>query len=485
MTSEWWEKVGVSAPFCAFLKCKESFSSMKPREFSTTQTDFIDGLGDDVLFFGAYIDTVLSHASTSVSPPDHVVMYIFSKVAQSTCRTISMKAVNCLRRLLSMKLLTYRNFHLTWDTLNELAVNILKGLKTLNGSENADHSKQRGWTCLQLFLFVVSFLEEDFKRFHDAMRCCILRKILSPCLHGWARLRKVAEWSSEVLCMLESAEVMHNSKHDSLLIAGSFVQPDDAGQSYNSSVTDETVVNRPNSEQLTTKYGLQSNEEDSFASMAMNWGKEMIHALQRLFHLIFLLNRNAKEDTKVIAEAFVDCFLQLKTLKWRKTLLSTIEPSLLQQTTAELLLLTIFDDIPQSAEYVESGKMSLETIVYGYFYQKLPFDNNVATRDENIELFTYLLWLFLRSYLSMRNIKACQKIRSLSMLGEYYEEICKNCSEEMKCLSDRETLLSVSQEICLLRDRLLRYRGCERLSRDSELYLKLMSTLLECNKDFP
>ena len=471
----------MSAPFFAFLKCEESSSSRKPRKFSTTQADFIDGLGEDVLFFGAYIDAVLSYASTSVSPPDHVVMYIFSKIAQCTCRTISMKAVNCLKRLLSMKLLTFRNFRLSWDTLDELATNFLKELKALNGSDTTDHSEQRGWTCLQLVLFVVSFLEEDFKRFHETMRCCILRKILSPCLHGWTRLRKVAEWSCEVLCTLESAEVMHNSNSDSSLIPGTSVQQDGAGQCHNSAFTYETVLSEPGSAQWTTRFRLLHNEEESLANIVVNWGKEMIRALQRLFHLMFLLNRNAKEDTKVIAEAFVDCFLELRTLRWRKMLLSTIEPSLLQQTTAELLLLTIFDDSSQSAEFIISGKMSLETIVYGYFYKRLPFDNNVATRDENIELFCYLLWLFVRSYLSMRDSKACRKMRSLSVLDD---ETCTNCSEEIVCLSDMETLLSISQEISLLRDRLLRYRGYERLSRESELYLNLMNTLFENEVDF-
>ena len=498
-TSDWQERVGASAPLLSHLEYQKCTTSLKPRNFSTSQTDFLDGLADDPMFYSVYIDMALTFASNSIAPPGHVVMHIFSIIAQCEARTTSLKAVNCLRKLLSMRILTHRNFYITWDILVELASNCLHEIKTkmdswpstqgspcINMKRSTDkiQSVCRKSNVTDLFLFVVSFLEEDLKRYHNSRRYSIIRRILSPCLHGYSRLRNVGIWLTELLQIFEYAENMDNNKVSSK-ITDSPSQESDIGH-CRAAEADICAEYGTSIEQSETKWHQgnvpQKRHEESLADMAKIFGKRMIRALQRLFHLVFLVTKDAEKEARVIAEAFLNCFFEIKTLRWRKILLSTIEPSLVQQSTSELILSTMFEDAANSAKYKSSGRISLEKIVSGYFYKELPYEASLQARDENIELFLYLLWMFVRSYLTLKNLAACRAMRSLSVLSDHYKESSPNSTWEVMSHSDIQIMLYFKDEVCLLRGRLLRYRGLSHLSDNGELYLNLLRGILQSCK---
>ena len=494
---DWQERVGSSAPLLAQNKNQRRASSLKPRDFSTCQTDFIDGLADDSMFYNVYLDTVLSFASKSIAPSGHIVMRIFSKIAQCSEMTTTLKAVNCLNRLLSMKVLTHQNFNLTWDLMVELASNCLHEIEanlTSCSSSSACRCQRTNSTLhnenlnnkfSRLFLFLVSFLEEDFKRYSDSIRCCIFRKILSPCLHGFSRLRKIGDWLVKLLQILENAEDVHNNNlfsvtPDSSSLRGNI---DQCGAAEGNFCTEKIASGEKLRTVCCQKIALQNKDEEPAGDSVEVFGKRIVQALQRLFHLSFLLNRDAKDESRVIAELFLNCFLEIRTLRWRKILLSSIEPSLVQQTTAELILSTIYDDTTKSAEYQNSPRLSLEIIVYGYFYKEIPYGNSSQVRDENVELFIYLLWMFVRAYLTLKNSEACQAMGSLSVLSEQFNETTTDCGDELMSLSDRQMMLYIQEEVDLVRGRLLRYRGSEKLNINSELSLNLLKVVLDnCSK---
>ena len=504
--SDWHEKVGASAPLLSRLNGPKGLSSLKPHDFSTCQLDFLDGLAEESMFQSAYIDAVLTFTSESIAPPSPVVMHIFLKIAQCPDRITSLKAVNCLKRFLSMRILTHRNFCLTWDMLDELVSRILQEMKIkmtpctyktgcLGALEKLDTStdelqeESTGNSLIELFLFVVNLFEEDLIRFQNNLRNSILWKILSPSLYGNSRLRIIGNWMTKILQILEDADSTVCNNNESSITEPSCAENTAVnensncnGQACDAEMEKVPFVGNPvNCEQTHTRLSpnepfsaVPKNGESTTTLTARN-GNVLLRAMQRLFNLLFLACKEPTEEAQSIGEAFLNCFFEIRTLKWRKVLLSTIESCLIQQTTSELILSTVFED----TRHEHSGRLSLEKIVDGYFYKQLQTGNNGQAMDENIELFIFLLFILVRSYLTLRNSNSCQAAKSLSILNAKCDEEDLRSINEPMSIGDRETCLYIQEEITLLRTRMLRHRVSAVLSDNTEFYLTLLGNVLD------
>lgn len=528
--SEWMMKLGIFPPLLPRLNGPRDCSTLKPRDFSTSQSNCIDDLAGDSMFYSAYIDSALSFASRSIAPPHKVVMYVYSVIAQCNDDQISVKAINCLHRLLSMRILTHQNFPLTWDMLGKLAYRVLQELKSgscaHNGSLNKSQRLQtdiKETRSLRLFVFTIHLLEVDFKRFVNSRRNSILWKILSPNLYGNSRIRVAGDWLVKTLQAIEDAQTPDNNNQQNARAPRDHSSISENARKMEQSFLREKVTkvsecsgkkwfgNVPACEECTNEdshnvrrgFGSEARrsvseqsrveelssgcsstvnrfiDEPPSTNMTEKLGKVILNALQRLFSLVFIVSKDPKREAQVIAEAFLNTFLELRTLRCRKMLLSSIESLLVQQVTAEMVLSTVFEGTSESLDDQELITPSLETFIYGYCYMRLPRVDEGQSVEHNIELFVYLLFLFARSYLALRNTASQDSINSLSMANEYCEMKCETKSEGIS-LKDREIMRTVIKEIDLLRRRLLLYRGTEKLSGNSEMYLNMLARSFDC-----
>ena len=479
--------MGVSAPLQPRLQTTNTPSSKRPNTFANNQIDLLEGLADESIFHDAYIDTALSYASQNFAPPPQVVMHIFSQIALRANSKPSHKAIDALQRFLAMRTLSHRNFPLTWEILCDVASKMLvelrneidvelkqqhmcnvedelklehspdvdEGSKQNNGpnvvsraeveeerlslspkrtldssSPGSKQTEKAGQIYenpvhFKTFVFIVDLLEEDFKRFRNNMRESILWKILSLKIYGNSRLRYVGEWFEKFYEIVESIE-------------------------------------------------FQSMEE---TLQKVKTGLEMrvLALLQRLMNLIFLSSRDTETDStaQTIAEMFLGIFFDVRTLKYRKSLLSSIEPCSVQRKTVELVLCRICDDTDASAEY-QDQTLNLEKIVFGYFHKSPPRKSDqVYYAEEEIEEFVFLLYLLARSYLGLEHSDAKRKISKLSSVPS--EDAC-GTPEFPLSVRDREFLLTIGEDILFLEDRLVGYNG-KQLGSNAQFYLRALDTL--------
>lgn len=448
------------------------------------------------MFYSAYIETVLAFVSKSIAPPEQVVMFIFSTIAQNAERTTALKAVNCLKRFFSMRVLTHRNFCITWDMLNDLVCRILKEVDAISCITDRDSSSEKRnnleeSSLLPLFLFVVDLLEHDLKKYVNNIRNCIIWKIMSPNIYGSSRLRILADWMMKILQTIENAEGTNEKNGPSEEVCKSNEsmpwsrvylakqQPFDFN-GFEKGYLDE-YGDQLNSKAIPQQRGsfVESSENEPLKDMVANNRKVFFTALHRLFTLTFLLGRDPKEESRVMADSFLNCFFELKTLRCRKMLLSNIESPLVQQITSELVLSTVYEDTSQSLQYKDAGKITLRTFVYGYFYMLPPYGTDRQSIDDNIDLFVFILFLWARSYLALRDSSVWKMLKPLSILGECGHDDFAESKGGPLSPSDRETVLYIKEEIVLLRNRLLQYRGSPELNDNAEMYLNLLSSIFD------
>lgn len=462
--------------------------------FANNQVDLLEGLADESIFHDAYMNTALSYASENFAPPPQVVMHIFSQIALRANARLSHKAIDALQRFLAMRTLSHRNFPLTWEILCDVASKMLielnteievdfkqqsvpsveeerkqengpnfeEALKQESGSSVEEELKRRDVpgvaageeiteermpfipkhafessspqtekasqnrsdpVHLKTFSFIIDLLEEDFKRFKSNMRESILWKILSLKIYGNSRLRYVGEWFQKFFEIVESAE-------------------------------------------------FQSMEDDRQQSKT---GLRVLATLQRLINLIFYASPDLELErtSNTIAEMFLGNFFDVRTLKCRKSLLASIESLSVQRKTVELVLSKICEDTKASLQY-QDHTLSLEKIVYGYFHKKPPRKCDQAHySEEEIEEFTFLLYLLVRSYLGVEHSDGKRKISLLSSVPS--EDPC-GTPEFPLSVRDRECLLTIGEDISFLENRLAGYYG-KQLGDNTQLYFSALDYL--------
>eukprot|EP00795_Rhopilema_esculentum_P012061 gene12061-2652_t len=416
-------RIGVSAPLKVSLNMPRS-SSLQPKFFSNNQLDFLESLADDSIVDKAYLDTVLSFSSSTVAPPQQVIQHILSNIAVSKNERISRKAITILNHLFSIRILSNRNFPLTWDFMCDLFDRLVSEAKIFTDSLRSGNlsNKPLYANCSQMFLHILNLLEQDFKRFAKNIRNTIVWKLVSPNVYGSARLRTVSQWFTAMFSIIEEMDGV--------------------------SVESRTRL---------------------FSSLYVT------KALQRLVSLIFLSNRNPEDFSQPIAEMYLNCFFEIRLIKLRKELLQSIENAMVQRKAVELILSTICEDSERSAEN-EIKRLSLESIVFCFFYKVPPRkceQTESYCSQEEIEEFVFLLYLLVRSYLAL-NCGAHDSMSKLSILNPHEMD---HAGHQLP-LPDRETLLTINEQLSLLEDRLIGYVGHTKLESPTKMYLALLSRLL-------
>ncbi len=420
------EKVGFAPPLCSTVNPPRQGSSLQPHTFANCQVDMLDGLAEDKIFEESYTNTVLSYTTASVAPPTHVVTHILTKIALSSCRNKSRKAIVTLQNLMSARKLNHRNLSISWDFVCSLSTDLLADLEKecqKDSHANTD-SSDLSVDYQSVLTFLVNLLGEDYKMYRNNIRETICWKLLSPSIFGSSRLNKIMEWLTKSLQMIDDNQLIPDS---------------------------------------------------TLNGWTIRVGK-FISTLQRLFNLVYQTSRNPQDIADQLAELFLGCFFDTSSLSSRKRLLSAIEPVVVQRKTVEIIITTICESTERSRE-LENECISLQKITGCYFNKEPPLKNTCARNSgghtpEEIEEFAFLLYILCKSYIMEKHDTAMKNMASLSVVDSV--ESCTT-QESTLSLRDRDSLLTIQEDISSLKNRL--ESRTTKLSPNTLLHLKMMSKL--------